>query len=668
LFYPVTENLNVFSLGKPTYFALSEAEYASLKEGNFTWNSTFCTVTTATTVITTVSTASIPTDSLSAAALLNIAAIDNDSVFSMDFSTPGFVNVTFETDTTITVNIGDTACFAYNSATESSTVRAGVIVLNDSQTTINQNFEGYYAVFTDNSSIGPDTDFTSVLSLQSLTGTDSFYSVPESRLNVALSAAATAARDSVSEAIERTQTYYFADSYYNDSTLLNIFKVFKSNNEPQTLSIQLVETYAGSFDKNKKEPSSSGSGVARSFFIEETVNSKSPNVTVLVNPAISTDVQWSDVASTSSNPSKSVRVADSCRALFPNGVYKPSFNSVNDKKLGDIPSKISRVLRLLESTENVNLDVVVDGGLSTIHTNVDPITDVYEDTAIKSLVTINTDIDTRWRTVFNIFNNFVSSTRKDCVFISDPLRQIFVNGYNTKILSKKNNSFNTNIYNPLKHTYTSINSNYCATYGNWVRVSDAFTDKFVWIPFSGYAAAIYARTDTVAYPWIAPAGLNRGIINNVNDIAFNPNQKQRDFLYTIGINPVCFFTGDGYAVFGQKTLQTKPSAFDRINVRRLFLALEKSVLRVAKYFVFEPNTTTTRSRLVNTISPIFDLAKNTEGLYDYLIVCDDRNNTPTTVDNNELIIDIYIKPVRTAEFILINFIATRTNQNFQELI
>jgi hypothetical protein len=175
LFYPVTENLNVFSLGKPTYFALSEAEYASLKEGNFTWNSTFCTVTTATTVITTVSTASIPTDSLSAAALLNIAAIDNDSVFSMDFSTPGFVNVTFETDTTITVNIGDTACFAYNSATESSTVRAGVIVLNDSQTTINQNFEGYYAVFTDNSSIGPDTDFTSVLSLQSLTGADSFY-------------------------------------------------------------------------------------------------------------------------------------------------------------------------------------------------------------------------------------------------------------------------------------------------------------------------------------------------------------------------------------------------------------------------------------------------------------------------------------------------------------
>jgi phage tail sheath protein FI len=119
---------------------------------------------------------------------------------------------------------------------------------------------------------------------------------------------------------------------------------------------------------------------------------------------------------------------------------------------------------------------------------------------------------------------------------------------------------------------------------------------------------------------------------------------------------------------GQKTLQKKPTAFDRINVRRLFLALERSTQRTLKYFVFEPNTEATRTRLYNAIEPIFAYAKQTEGLYDFLIVCDDRNNTPESIDNNELIVDIYIKPVRTAEFILVNFIATRTGQDFSELL
>ena len=128
------------------------------------------------------------------------------------------------------------------------------------------------------------------------------------------------------------------------------------------------------------------------------------------------------------------------------------------------------------------------------------------------------------------------------------------------------------------------------------------------------------------------------------------------------------FNGDGFAVFGQKTLQNKPTAFDRINVRRLFLTLERAVRRTIKYFVFEPNTLFTRKRVVTTISPVFDYAKATEGLYDFLIVCDERNNTPDSIDRNELIVDIYLKPVRTAEFILVNFIATRTGQDFSELI
>jgi phage tail sheath protein FI len=134
------------------------------------------------------------------------------------------------------------------------------------------------------------------------------------------------------------------------------------------------------------------------------------------------------------------------------------------------------------------------------------------------------------------------------------------------------------------------------------------------------------------------------------------------------VNPVVFFAGDGYAIYGQKTLQNRPTAFDRLNVRRLFLALERAVSKTIRYFVFEPNTSITRNRILSTLSPIFNYAKNTEGLYDYVIVCDERNNSPDTIDNGELVVDIYIKPVRTAEFILVNFIATRTGQNFSELI
>ena len=179
---------------------------------------------------------------------------------------------------------------------------------------------------------------------------------------------------------------------------------------------------------------------------------------------------------------------------------------------------------------------------------------------------------------------------------------------------------------------------------------------------------IYAENDAVAAEWFAPAGFTRGLVTNALDIALRPNQKQRDQFYKIGVNPIAWFPGDGYVIFGQKTLQAKPSAFDRINVRRMFLYLEKAVRKTIKYFVFEPNTFGTRQNIIAVLTPIFQRVKSTQGLYDYLIVCDDRNNPPVVIDNNEMVIDIYIKPVRFAEFILVNFYATRTDQNFGELV
>ena len=174
-------------------------------------------------------------------------------------------------------------------------------------------------------------------------------------------------------------------------------------------------------------------------------------------------------------------------------------------------------------------------------------------------------------------------------------------------------------------------------------------------------------TDAEVGPWNAPAGFNRGILTNVVDVAIVPNQHQRDSLYQINLNPIATFADQGIVVFGQKTLLRKPSAFDRVNVRRTFLYLEKVTKSVMNFFVFENNTIFTRSRILNTLIPYYERVKAADGLYDFLIVCDERNNTPEVIDNNELIVDIYLKPVRTAEFIRVNFYATRTDANFEEL-
>jgi phage tail sheath protein FI len=347
--------------------------------------------------------------------------------------------------------------------------------------------------------------------------------------------------------------------------------------------------------------------------------------------------------------------------------------------VGNIPSKIERALVLAENIQTQDIDIAIGPGLETVWAYTAGTLGVatFDDTAdvasaIASLGHPDTGTSSLYagyhKTVFNLYNNFCQQTRKDCIHISDAIRGIFVQGSNSKTLSNKSKNFTQHVYNPIKNLYAASNSNYAATYANWISVYDNNSGKFIWLPFAGWQAAIKARVDANLFPWSAAMGLNNGIIRNITDIAVKPNQKQQDALYRIGVNPIVFFQGDGYTVWGQKTLQAKPSAFDRINVRRLFLTLERATLKVMRYFVGEPNTVFTRSRVGNILKPIFDLAKNNEGCYDYLIVCDERNNTANVIDNNEMKVDIYIKPVRTAEFILVTFVATRTDQDFNELV
>ncbi len=212
------------------------------------------------------------------------------------------------------------------------------------------------------------------------------------------------------------------------------------------------------------------------------------------------------------------------------------------------------------------------------------------------------------------------------------------------------------------------NTSYAAVYGNWLEIYDKWAAKYRWIPSSGHVAGIYAYTDETTDPWFAPAGLNRAVLKNVRRLAWNPKRSHRDILYKNGINPLVAFAGQGKVVWGQKTLLDKSSAFNRVNVRRLFMVLEKAISTAARYFLFEPNDEVTRLLLINMIEPYLRDVKSRRGIYDFAVVCDSRNNTPERIDRNELWCDIYIKPVRSAEFIVLNFIATKTSAVFSELI
>ena len=176
------------------------------------------------------------------------------------------------------------------------------------------------------------------------------------------------------------------------------------------------------------------------------------------------------------------------------------------------------------------------------------------------------------------------------------------------------------------------------------------------------------RTDNERDPWFSPAGFNRGQVKNVIKLSFNPTKSQRDQLYKNGINPVTTFPGQGTVLFGDKTLLAKPSAFDRINVRRLFITLEKAISTAAKFTLFEFNDEFTRAQFRNLVEPFLRDVQGRRGIYDFRVVCDESNNTPEVIDRNEFVGDIYVKPARSINFIQLNFVAVRTGVEFTEIV
>jgi phage tail sheath protein FI len=251
----------------------------------------------------------------------------------------------------------------------------------------------------------------------------------------------------------------------------------------------------------------------------------------------------------------------------------------------------------------------------------------------------------------------ITSVRKDCIALVSPRRASVVNPASNSAAVAALEVDNT----------TLGSSSYAVMDGAWKYQYDRYNDVFTYVPMNGDMAGLCARTDFTNDAWWRPAGYNRGTIKNIVKLSWEANKANRDVLYQIGVNPLITPRGAGVLLFGDKTMQVLPSAFDRINVRRLFIVLEKAIAIAAKALLFEFNDEFTRAQFVNIVSPFLRDVQGRRGITDFKVVCDSSNNTGQVIDTNNFVGDIYIKPARSINFIQLNFIAARTDVSFSEI-
>ena len=289
--------------------------------------------------------------------------------------------------------------------------------------------------------------------------------------------------------------------------------------------------------------------------------------------------------------------------------------------------------KLFEDTESIDINLVLAG----------PSSGVADTTA---------GMDTHGTMITDL-----CETRKDFVGFISPYRAGVVNVATTIAQTA----------NIIKGFDTLPSSSYIVYDSGYKYIYDKYNDVYRYVPLNGDTAGLCANTDSVADPWFSPAGYNRGHVRGAIKLAYNPKNSERDQLYRKRINPVVNFPGQGVVLFGDKTALTKPSAFDRINVRRLFLVLEKAISIASKYQLFEFNDEFTRAQFRNMVEPFLRDVQGRRGIFDFKVVCDSTNNTGEVIDRNEFIGDIYVKPARSINFITLNFIAVRTGVAFSEV-
>lgn len=611
-------------------------------------------------------------------------------------------------------------------------VRAGLIVVNKLKTAQLEDFTGYYLALNDNLNVNPSTDFDDI------TGVAGYYQevcpgvsgnwveVPEERWNFKVSETFNGTAGSITEIVHQNAGVEFGDPKYKDSLIMSLFKLrpTRLTDTINKLDQIRVEQYVGSLDADRKVNDDFG-GAPRSYFLENTVNNSSNYLKVMVNPYLSKNNCWTDSTGT---PQKTVRMfREKTSGVFDNFDAQETLKAYGDKlygagayvgycrdalydlcqkkDIGNLPAKLERSLAAVENSVEFPIDITIDNGLSTIWATRQAVTSDscvtspsicynYDDTYFVNTdslspydgTVMNSSLQDAWEVIFNIFDSFARFTRKAAggvphVHIQDPLRQIFVNGKDYKVVQRQKQitldpntnqptekfaTFGRNIYSYLRNLYQGINSSYSISYANWLKSYDSNTDSYTWFGPSAFAASLLARNDTAQFPWTAPLIAN-GLFANVNDLAINPNQRERDLISRIGLNPIVREQLGTFA-YNSTTLLKESNPVKEISIRRGALWLAKGIQSNLTQFIGLPNNVITRTRIVNTLKPILQYMKDNGGLYDYMIICDDRNNNAASVDQGVLNVAVYIKPTRPVKFILVDLVITGTGVDFNELI
>ncbi len=479
------------------------------------------------------------------------------------------------------------------------------------------------------------------------------------------------------------------DDNYGQRIGLVVCKTIAESNQGGKLTISYLESFVGSIQRTARDLVN-----GQSLYIADIVNSRSQYIKIYKNLSIP------------------LPVADTDKTVLlwaPNTQYQLiGFEDWECVKLIDgssIPNQLERVFDKVANVDEVRVDVVLDAGLSTMAYTCDYLSPgnnlvayngsyvvyydhfiyyhthdelimllmslgfIYSpDTDVHDMINNEYEIST-WRSTAETIRSFCQDNRKDCFGILDVPRDLVLEGSKKYIRNTKpENTFSNTIGPRLKYV-SGLDSSYLALYVNWVRVTDDFTGKPFWLPPSCKVCGNYGYTDKIGNLWDAPAGLNRGLMDGVSDIAFNPKPNESDQIYARSINYAKWYKSDGFVVEGQKTTITNTSAFDRIGVRRMVLRLERYTQQTARYFAMEANTATTRKRLVDVLSLAFETVRNAGGLYSYQILCDQTNNTDDVIDRNEMRCSIVLWPTRTIEYVMCDFIAVKTGEtDFTEAV
>jgi hypothetical protein len=451
------------------------------------------------------------------------------------------------------------------------------------------------------------------------------------------------------------------DKEYSQQICIVIGRLFKNEVLGGNYDCSIEEVFIGSLFEDSRDPVT-----GQTIYLPTLISNQSRYFNMFANPARILPAK----------DENNVFVSES------RGVPVVGFTADESLKLingAQIPAEIDKILAKISNVDDKQVDIVIEAGLGSIAEFCNENTDKNADGTIDAdemgtIYSPNYDVEeiiasvSTWRAVEDTLTRFCEKTRKDCMAILDAPRQLSLNGELKSIRkTAPQNTFANTIGANLRFI-TGIDSSYAALYTTWVKMLDATSGNIFWAPPSIKVASTYINVDINYEIWDAPAGLSRGQVTGINDISFNPNGKEADQLYMKQLNWIQKYPAEGFVIEGQKTTQVKPSAFDRVNVRRLFLRLERFARKTARYFVYEANNMYTRRRVVDVLTPMFERVKTAGGLYDFKIVCDESINPPSVVDANELKIMILLKPVRTAEFIQLSFFATRTDANFEEIL